>query len=442
MPRPITTVHKARDDLRAVLGSAGFRRLISVRLVAQYSDGLLQAALATFVLFSPERQPDAVKVALAFTILLLPYSLIGPFAGVLLDRWRRRNVLLVANLVKSAFVLPVLVLVYLGNDGPLLGVAVLGVLGIGRFVLAGLSASLPHVVQGRTLVTANAIAPTVGTTLAAVGAVSGVTLRSALGGGDRGSFVILLLSASGFAVAGLLALRMRADQLGPDGRRPGDTPGAIAAGMVDGLRCLLCATLARRAVLIVGVHRVAFGVLTVGALLFVRNGLHTATGADAALADFAVVTGAAALGGLLGAITTPAASRKLGPVTWSSAVLAQAGGLGIPFVILATQRGSLPLMLVGAVSIGCAGQSVKVCSDALIQLHIPDDHLGRVFAIFDMFVNVCLVAGITLMAFTSPATGQAAVTYLLTGLGLILAASWYFIRSGPRVHVSTKRSVR
>jgi len=85
----VTSSVERLQDLRDVVASTGFRRLITVRLLAQFSDGLLQASLATFVLFSPERQPDAVKVAAAFTILLLPYSLVGPFAGVLLDRWRR-----------------------------------------------------------------------------------------------------------------------------------------------------------------------------------------------------------------------------------------------------------------------------------------------------------------------------------------------------------------
>ena len=137
----------ALPALREVLAGRDFRRLFGVRLVGQFGDGLLQAALATFVLFSPERQPDAVKVAAAFAILLLPYSIIGPFAGVFLDRWKRRNVLVRANLLKALFTIPVIALVYAGDDGALLGLAVLIVLGIGRFVLAGLSAALPHVVD-------------------------------------------------------------------------------------------------------------------------------------------------------------------------------------------------------------------------------------------------------------------------------------------------------
>ena len=124
--------------LRSVLASHNFRRLYSIRLAGQFGDGLLQSALATFVLFSPEREPDAVRVAAAFAILLLPYSFIGPFAGVLLDRWQRRNVLVRANLLKSLFTVPIIVVVGAGQADFVLGLFVLIVLGaIAR--LAGFS---------------------------------------------------------------------------------------------------------------------------------------------------------------------------------------------------------------------------------------------------------------------------------------------------------------
>lgn len=209
-------------------------------------------------------------------------------------------------------------------------------------------------------------------------------------------------------------------------------------GMVDGVRSLIQAPAAGRAVLVVGIHRIAFGVLTVGALLFVRNGLHDSSAADAALGDFALITAAAAAGGLLGAVTTPVGARRLGPVPWSAIALAQAGVLGIALVLNGTYALSLPTMLLGAVSIGFAGQSVKVCSDSLVQRHVPDDHLGRVFAIFDMFVNVCLVTGITVMAFTAPATGQAPIAYTLTGVGLVATAAWYLRQVRRRVPTTNR----
>ncbi|HEX2497602.1 MAG TPA: MFS transporter, partial [Actinomycetes bacterium] len=94
-------------DLRMVLRSRDFRRLFGTRLLAQTSDGIFQVALASYVFFSPERQPSAQAVAAAFAALLLPYSVVGPFTGVLLDRWRRRQVLVWANVIRAAMVIGV-----------------------------------------------------------------------------------------------------------------------------------------------------------------------------------------------------------------------------------------------------------------------------------------------------------------------------------------------
>lgn len=429
----------ALPALREVLARPDFRKLWSVRLVGQFADGLLQAALATFVLFSPERQPDAAKVAAAFAILYLPYSIIGPFAGVFLDRWRRRNVLVRANFLKAVLTLPLVLLVMQGNDGPLLGVLVLTGLGIGRFVLAGLSASLPHVVEGRDLVTANALTPTSGTMAAAIGALTGVLLGGAVGGGDYGSEIVLSCAAFGFVISGLLAVRIGVNTLGPSGDRPSDTIRGVLLGLVDGIQVLGNTPIPRRAITVVGMHRIAFGVLTAGALLLVRNTFNGDTQADSALGQFALITGAAAIGALLGAILTPSATRKYGTIAWSSLVLLQAALLGIGLVLLGALTPSFAALLAGAASIGFAGQSVKVCSDTLVQRDIPDDHLGRIFALFDMTVNVSLVLGITIMAFASPPSGQAPVAYMCVGVLLIGTSVWYRLRGGPMLGLPNQK---
>ena len=93
--------------LRLALANPGFRRLFGVRLACQFGDGVFQASLAGTVLFDPERQAHAADVAAGFTVLLLPYSLIGPFAGVLIDRWWRQRVLVMANLARGIAVLGV-----------------------------------------------------------------------------------------------------------------------------------------------------------------------------------------------------------------------------------------------------------------------------------------------------------------------------------------------
>ncbi len=421
--------------LRDVLRSRDFRRLFSVRIVAQFGDGLLQASLATFVLFSPEREPDPVRVAAAFAILLLPFSIIGPFAGVFLDRWSRRNVLVRANGLKALTTVIVLAVVMSGDDGLLLGFSVLIVLGIGRFVLAGLSASLPHVVSGRDLVTANALTPTAGTIAAAVGGVVGITLRAAVGGGDAGSQFILMCAIACYLIAGLIATRIAVHLLGPHGEKPTDSVSGVVRGLISGIGELRVHAKAGRAITVVAAHRIAFGVLLVGGLLLVRNTFNLQVDADAALGQFAILTGFTAAGALIAAIITPAMTRRIGAVNWSSIALVQAGTLGIAAMVIGATTPAFSLVLAGGFSIGFAGQAVKVCSDTLVQQNIPDDHLGRVFALFDMIVNVSLVTGVTVMALLSPVSGQAPAVYVAMGVLLLITAAWYSWRG--RTHISS-----
>src|SRR3954468_22197982 len=123
-----------------------FRRLLATRVLSQFGDGAFQAALAGTLLFNPQRAADPFDVAAGFALLLLPYSLVGPFAGVWLDRWSRRQVLLRANLVRAVLVAGVAALVLGGVEGTLFYLAGLAVFSVNRFVLAALSAGLPHTV--------------------------------------------------------------------------------------------------------------------------------------------------------------------------------------------------------------------------------------------------------------------------------------------------------
>ena len=159
----MTTGGTFLGDLRIVLRGRDFRRLFATRLVSQAADGAFQAGLASLFFFSPERATTAGGVAAALAVAVLPYTIVGPFAGVLLDRWRRRQVLVVANLVRAGLVLGVAALVAADVVGLPLYVAVLVCLSVNRFILAGLGASLPHVVPADELVMANAVSPTSGT---------------------------------------------------------------------------------------------------------------------------------------------------------------------------------------------------------------------------------------------------------------------------------------
>lgn len=72
---------------QAIRGMPEFRRLLELRATSQFGDGLFQAGLAGAILFGTERAATPTEIALSFAVTFLPYSLLGPFAGPLLDRW-------------------------------------------------------------------------------------------------------------------------------------------------------------------------------------------------------------------------------------------------------------------------------------------------------------------------------------------------------------------
>ncbi|MGH3553735.1 MAG: MFS transporter, partial [Mycobacterium sp.] len=132
-----------------------FWRLLELRTASQFGDGLFQAGLAGALLFNPERAADPLAIAGAFAVLFLPYSLLGPFAGALMDRWDRRLVLVGANLGRLAAVASVGLSLAAGAGDLLVLCGALIVNGFGRFVSSGLSAALPHVVPRAQVVTMN-----------------------------------------------------------------------------------------------------------------------------------------------------------------------------------------------------------------------------------------------------------------------------------------------
>lgn len=418
--------------VRSLLHRKDFRALYSTRLVGQFGDGFFQAALASFVLFSPEREPNATAIAVAFGILLLPYSLIGPFAGVFLDRWLRRNILVRANLLKALLTIPVIAAVLAGSESVILGISVLFVLGVSRFILSCLSASLPHVVSGKELIYANALTPTSGTIAFVVGATTGLGIRQVFGGGDSGSVALLLFSIGTFVSAAFIARTFAVHALGPAHQLKHsmvDSLRGVTDDLRSGVRTLNSHRKAARALALVAFNRISFGVITAGSLLLLRNTFHQSANANAALADFAILSGFAATAALIAAILTPWVTRKIGIPRWSALAVAQASVGMVVFAFAATQQ-NYSLLLVAGFSLGFAGQSVKVCSDTVIQRKIPDESLGRVFSLFDMSVNVALVSGIVLVALLAPITGVAPILYTGVGIGLAFASFWYWHTGG------------
>ena len=134
-------------------------------------------------------------------MLYLPYSLLGPFAGALLDRWDRRLVLVGANLGRLLMVLAVAALLAASANDLTILVAALIVNGFTRFVSSGLSAALPDVVPREQVVTMNSVATATGGAAAFLGASFMLVPRWLFGADDTGAAAIILIVAIPVALA-------------------------------------------------------------------------------------------------------------------------------------------------------------------------------------------------------------------------------------------------
>jgi len=248
-------------------------------------------------------------------------------------------------------------------------------------------------------------------------------MNDLIGGGIRGSVCVLVGSLSIYAGASLIASRLQRTELGPDESTSHDTFRGVASGMVDGLRHLRDRRPAARAIGLVMIHRVVFGIALALTVLQARGTLHP-NDPTAALGALTLATGAAGAGAFVGAVLTPSLSRRLGTVRWAALALV----IGVTIGALVVSFGTLATLMLNAAFVGFAGQSVKVCSDTIVQSDIDDDRRGRVFALYDVAVNVSIVTGLVICALTTPITGiSIRMAVLMAALG-VFGAVWAVTR--------------
>lgn len=417
--------------LRVLLSNQRFRQLFAVRVAGQAADGIFQVALASYLLFSPERQPDAAAIAAALAAVLLPFSLLGPFAGVLLDRWSRRQVLMIANLLRVAPVLMAAALISRGSSGGALFVTVLLAFSVNRFLLAGLSAALPHVVDIRRLVLANSVVPTSGTIafMLGLGAASGLRLvPAAVLPTDLDTETgFVLLAAGGYALAAGLTSRIPRDFLGPDldPARPAvaEALNRVSRGFLAGLEHLRQRPVAAKALCVIAAHRFFYGLSTVATILLYRNYFNDPEDVDAGLAGLSIAVLVSGVGFLVAALLTPAATARLSPQAWIVVLLGLAAASEVFPGALYTE----PSLLVAAFVLGLSAQGVKICVDTLVQVHVDDAFRGRVFSVYDVVFNVVFVAAAAVGAVVLPPDGKSYVVLAAIALGYATVAVLYLV---------------
>ncbi|MEP6696669.1 MAG: MFS transporter [Pseudonocardiales bacterium] len=419
-------------DLSTVLRHSPFRRLLAVRLISQTGDGVFQLALASYVFFSPEKQPTAAKVAAVFATLLLPYSIVGPFAGVFIDRWRRQRILLVGNLVRATMVVCVALLVVGGSTDTVFLVATLAVLSVNRFFLSALSAALPHVVKYELLVMGNSLTTTSGTLAAVLGGGIGYGVRSLTGKDDAGAAVVMFAAAAVYLASSVCATTMDRDLLGPDreGPPPSQAVRNVLRDVAAGARHVWQQRRAGQALAAIAAHRFFYGISTIATVLLYRNYFThgRSTDTDAGLAGLAAVFLASGAGYFVAALVTPVATRRFGEERW---IVGLFGGAAVIEVTLGVPYRNVPY-LVAAFFLGIVAQGSKITVDSVVQESIDDAFRGRVFSFYDILFNVSFVSAAAFGALALPSNGKSYAVLGFIAAGYVATAltySWRTARS-------------
>jgi MFS family permease len=393
-----------KSAFREVLSIRAARALIGASAVSQLGNWLYNAALLGYV-YSVTHSAGWVGAA---TIgRLLPYVLLGTVGGTIADRYSRRTVLLVGNVL--ALVLMLVLAVVVASDGPVVLVIAFAALASAADCAErpAALALLPRLVGETRLGAANAllhsaedlgvvIGPAIGAILLAVGP----------------AWVAFLANAVTFAVSGLLISRMP-----PDPKPSTDRDGA-APQLAGGLRVTRATPFAVWLIAVVAVVEFTYGAQTVQLVVYAKHSLNL--GDD----GYGILLTAAGVGGLVSAFVNGrlSISRRVSLIVILTGVLASGTQLAYAGIT------SLPAALVVAVIGTAAAVSCEVVGETVVARIAPREALGRIVGIFDAATSAAIIAGAILAPVLVTSTslrssllvlgGIAVLITLLCGLGL------------------------
>jgi predicted MFS family arabinose efflux permease len=384
------TIERARGALR----SHDFRRLFGVRLVSQFADGLFQAALIASVVFSPENQSTTVGLFKATLVVSLPYSILGPFVGVFIDRWSRRRILVLAPWLRTATV--ALVLFDPVRQAVPFFAGALIVLSVNRFFLATAQAVVPRLVPGEDLLIANSMATVGGTVALLAGVYVGGQVADAFG-----SVGIVLASGGLWLVGSLIASRIRSDLAPHAGPEDPDLlrheVRRVLAEFRDGIDRLARTPRAIGPIASITLDQIGEGVILTLSLVVFRDRFQEGVG------SFSNLLGAGGLGVLLGIVTVGALEERFAKERIVAGAFL-AGGLVLLAVSLYVTGVSV---LVASFAVGTTFAWKKIPVDTMVQESLPDGYRGRVFAVYDVAYNLSRLAAAALAIPLLPLLGDA-----------------------------------
>ncbi len=393
-------------SVRDALRHHDFRRLLAIRLISQSADGFIQAALVASIVFSPDEQTTAAGFALASAIVIVPFSLIGPFAGVFIDRWSRRRIMVIAPLIRAAPAF--LILADPARHAVWFYAAALFVTSVNRFFLATAQAVVPRLVPTEDLLVANGVATVGGTVSLLVGVFAGGLISDSFG-----NTWIVIAAALMWVTTSFVASRIRSDLV------PHLLPEApellrhqlrrVGVEFTDGIRALARTPRAVAPITSIALDQLGQGLVLVLALVVFRDRFSQGVG------SFSWLIGAGGVGVMMGLATVNSLDRRF-PRERIVAASFGLGGIAVLFVALVLNRYTV---LIASFMVGLTFAWKKVPIDTMVQEAVPDGLRGRVFAVYDVVYNLARLVAAMLAVVLLPTVGERGAAALV-GIAFLL----------------------
>jgi predicted MFS family arabinose efflux permease len=401
--------------LRLLRGNRNFRRLWLAQIVSEIGDWFYTLSIYTLLLQLTGR---ASSVALALVLGVLPQTFVGPAAGVVNDRLRRKHVMIAADLVRFGVVLAML-LVRSRSTVWLVYPLLLAETIMAAFFEPARSSVIPNIAAKEEILVANTLSSATWSVNLLIGASVG-GLVAAFFGRDA-VFILNALSflASAMLIGGMRFAEPHAESAAP--LRPRDlvdfSPVLEGIRYIRNHRTLLPTVFAKAGELMIGPSWVIFTVL--GAHEFAVH-WRNVDAARGAMLGMSILLGGRGLGALAG----PLVSARWAGQSDRRLQL----GILFGYLTIAIGYGALGFSRTIWMASACAmlahagGSTVWVFSTTLLQLHTDDRFRGRVFSADLGFSMLTIAAGAYLCGRLLDAGVAARTLATWTGLVMLIPA--------------------
>jgi MFS family permease len=345
-----------------VRGNPNYRRLWLGSVVSLLGDWFNTIALYALVL---GLSGSAVAIGAVFITKMLPWALVSPIAGLMVDRYDRRRLMIGADLVRAVIVLG-FILIDEPGEVPLIYVLTAAQVVVGSVFLPAQSASIPNITTRQELLTANALSAATWSTILAVGAALGGLATEWLG--LRTVFV--LDSLSYLWSAWFIARTVIPQSTG----RPSDrvSVGAAAREVLDGWRFMRSRP---------EVGRMAFAkaawAAAGGALVYMLTLIGEAIAPTSAAFAIGLLFSARGLGTGIGPIVARMTARDRS--RWPAIIGACIGVTGVSYFLVGLVGFTYAVATFVVIAHATSGAN-WVLSTVLLQERTEDRWRGRVFA--------------------------------------------------------------